>query len=312
MIHASVIVPARDAAHTLPRTLDALRDQETDFAYEVLVVDDGSRDATADLVRAAGEPVRLVGPLERGKGAALARNAGVRESKGALLAFCDSDCFPVRGWLAAGVRALEHAELVQGKALPEPGVPIGPFDRSLWVTREAGLWETANLFTTRAIFDRVGGFEDTVITAGKRPMGEDVWFGWRAKRSGARSAFCSQALVHHAVFGQGAREYVAERSRRRHFPELVSLMPELREAFLFRGVFLDSRTAALDGALAAVLLVALSRKSRYLLGTLPYAHLAWPRAREHGWIAPTVDLAADLLGAWALARGTLTTGTPVL
>jgi hypothetical protein len=83
----------------------------------------------------------------------------VAESSGTALAFCDADCYPTKGWLAAGVRALEHAELVQGKVVPEPEVAMGPFDRSLWVTSSVGLWETANLFVTRDLFERVGGFE---------------------------------------------------------------------------------------------------------------------------------------------------------
>ena len=128
------------------------------------------------------------------------------------LAFCDADCFPEKGWLSAGVRALEGAELVQGRVLPDPGAEMGPFDRSLWIGKEVGLWETANLFVTRALFDRVGGFEDWPRVAEGKAMAEDVWFGWRAKRSGARSSFCPEALAYHAPATKDPFE-LAERVR---------------------------------------------------------------------------------------------------
>lgn len=318
MCLVSVIVPARDAAATLPRALEHLGAQETAFDYEVLVVDDGSRDDTPLLVEAASAPVRLVRPGPRSAGAvgaAVARNRGVADAKGSLLAFCDSDCYPTPGWLAAGARALERAELVQGMVLPEPGVAIGPFDRSLWVIGESGLWETANLFVTRNLFEVVGGFQQCVRTPDARPMGEDAWFGWRAKRHGARSAFSADALVHHAVFPQRPRDYVAELPRRRHFPELVRLMPELRDNFLYRRLFLDARTAAFDAALASAAAAALLHRAWPLAAALPYGWMAARRARPHGRAAlgvAAVDLAADLTGAWALARGSVGARSVVL
>lgn len=308
-VSASVVVPARDAGGTLARTLACLCAQEAPFPYEVIVVDDESTDDTPAIAASAGAPVRLVRQPAAGAGAA--RNRGVAEASGDLLAFCDADCFPQLGWLAAGVRALESAGLVQGKVLPEPGVSIGPFDRSLWITHEVGLWETANLFVTRAVFDRAGGFEDWLGGAGGRPMGEDVWFGWRALRAGARSAFCAEALAHHAVFPGSPHAYVAERRRLRHFPALARKIPELREHFFYRRVFLNERTAALDGALAAVGLAALLRRPWPLAGVLPYGRVASGR-HTRGRKVIAVDVLADLVGLAALLRGSAENRSPVL
>ncbi len=313
LIGASVIVPAHDAQATLSKTLERLRAQEAPFAYEVIVVDDGSRDATAEIAAAAGEPVRVV--RKQSTGAGDARNRGVAESRARALAFCDADCFPAAGWLAAGVRALEHASLVQGKVLPEPGVRIGPFDRSLWITHEGGLWETANLFVTRELFDLVGGFGGSLAPLGERPFGEDVRFGWRAKRMGARSAFCAEALSHHAVFPQRAGAHVAERRRLRHFPLLVDAVPELREAFLYRRVFLSPRSAAFDVACGGVLAALALRRPWPLLAALPYARALRSSVRAHPQLMSEVaaaELAADLLGALALARGSFEARTAVL
>src|ERR1700685_2556373 len=74
---ASVIVPARNAARTLARTLSAISGQELDGGYEVLVVDDGSTDATAAI--AAGMPgVTLL--QQAPVGPAPARNLGAEHA----------------------------------------------------------------------------------------------------------------------------------------------------------------------------------------------------------------------------------------
>jgi glycosyltransferase involved in cell wall biosynthesis len=311
---ASVIVSARNAEATLERALACLIAQDADFGYEVVLVDHASSDSTAEIAAAAGPPVRLIHAPGDGTTPVGPRNLGVAEARGGILAFTDADCFATPRWLAAGVRALERADLVQGRVVPDPSVPMGPFDRSLWVTRLAGLWETANLFITRELFDAAGGFEDWLAPDG-RPMGEDVWLGWRAERLRGRSAFCAEALVHHAVFPRGARDYVAEHARRRHFPEIVARVPELRRTFLHRRWFLDARTAAFDGALAGVAVAAASRRAWPALAAVPYLRRWTARARTHPGEAATVlaaDAAADLVGAWSLARGSLEARTPVL
>jgi glycosyltransferase involved in cell wall biosynthesis len=312
VIRASVIVPARDAEATLPRTLAALADQEGAPAFEVVVADDGSSDGTAAIVERAG--ARLV-RLD-GAGPAEARNAAVAAASGAVLAFCDADCYPTAGWLSAGAGALAHADLVQGRVLPDPRARLGPFDRSLWVTRETGLYETANLFATRGLFDRVGGFERWLEPVFGKEMAEDVWFGWRARRAGARTAFCAEALSHHAVFQRTWPEYVEERRRLRHFPELAAKLPELRETLFHRRVFLNRRTMKLDLALAGLVAAGVRRSALPLLSAAPYAlelrRHAKDRAGE-GWRnVAAVDAAADVMGTLALAHGSVAARTPVL
>ena len=96
-IKYSVIIPAYNAKKTISFTLEALLSQEGIEAGEVIVVDDGSSDNTADLVKKY--PVRLI--QQANKGPASARNYGVREAKGEIVLFTDSDCIPQPGWLKA-------------------------------------------------------------------------------------------------------------------------------------------------------------------------------------------------------------------
>lgn len=300
----SVIVPARDAAATLPALLAALAAQQDAPPYELIVADDGSRDATAALAQAAGARVVRTG----GRGPGAARNAARAVASAAVLAFTDADCVPAPGWLAAGVRAVDAGhDLVQGRVVPA-GL-AGHWDRTVRVAGLTHLYETANLFIRAARFDDLGGFERWIDPLRSKELAEDVWLGWRARRAGADIAFAADAVVAHAVFPRGPGGYVAERARLRFFPELAARIPELRDAVFYRRAFLSRRTAAYDLAAAAVVAAAVTRRPALLLGGVPYARqvlaVAGPAGRRRGPLVAAVEVAADSVGAAALLAGSV-------
>jgi glycosyltransferase involved in cell wall biosynthesis len=309
----SVIVPAHDAEATLPRTLDALSRQQVEVSYEVIVVDDGSRDGTGAI--AAGAPGVRVVSQRRAGGAAAARNRGAAEARGRVLAFTDSDCMPQPDWLSAGLACLARGRsLVVGTVRPERGVHMGPFDRSLVVERETGLYETANMLVERSLFDRAGGFEGWIEDRG-RPLSEDTWFGWRVRRAGAATAFCSAAVVEHEVFPRRALDYVRERRRLRHFPAMAARVPELRDQLFTTRLFLSPRTATFDLAVAGGVLAVLARSPLPLAAALPYGRHVYRRVRPFRRRAPlvgAVDLVADAVGLASLLAGSVRQRTPVL
>jgi glycosyltransferase involved in cell wall biosynthesis len=312
----SVIIPARDAAPTLERTLDALSSQTLDGDYEVVVVDDGSRDRTPEIVRGYGSVARLVAnPQSRGPGGA--RNRGVQEARAPVLAFTDADCFPTAGWLAAGLAKLGEADLVQGRVEPDPTVERTPFDRSLAVDRDGGFYQTANLFVRRELFDAVGGFHDWVLEAHpdrrwtpdrrrgratRTPIGEDTLFAWKALRRGARSAFAPDALVHHAVVPGGLRDGIADRWHwSRDMAGLAALVPELRHTTFHRRFFFNQVSASFDLALAGLLATTVSGRGTWMMASRPYIrHLL---GDSHRW-APG-PRAAYILGAPVMDLATL-------
>jgi glycosyltransferase involved in cell wall biosynthesis len=310
MTDVSVVIPARDAAERIERTLAAIADQDFGGGYEVIVVDDGSRDATALVAERAG--ARVV-RNQTALGPAGARDAGVAVSTGGIIAFTDSDCAPDRGWLRAGFAACEHADLVQGRVEPDSGHPPGPFDHTISVRGESLLYETANLFVRREWFDRVGGFR-AFIDPAEGHFGEDVLFAWSARRLGARPAFSADALVRHEVVARPASEWLRERRRLALFPELIRAVPELRER-MPAGIFLSSRTALFDLALAALVVSVLSGRRWPLLAALPYARRSL-RTRDPLTRAALHDNAAlvagDCVGFAALLRGSMRARTLVL
>jgi glycosyltransferase involved in cell wall biosynthesis len=311
----SVVVPAYNSAGTLAATLQALAAQDLETAYEVIVVDDGSTDETAQIAERAAPLVSLVRrSRDESRGAGAARNAGVTAARGRWLAFTDADCVPTRRWLGEGLAALARADFVQGAVAPDKSRKRMPFDHTVWVQHRSGLFETANLFVSRADFERVGGFEDISDTSTGRPFGEDAWLGWRLVRSGVSFEYCPDALVHHEVIPRGPLAFVDERRRRQRFPALVARIPELREQFFVR-YFLSGRTFAFDLAVLTALVAAFSGFWPLAILTAPYlvmlvrGAIGWRRWAPQVFV---VHLAADVVSLGALLFGSIRQRTLVL
>ena len=305
----SVVIPVRNGAATIADALDALETQRYDAPYEVIVVDDHSSDATREIARSSPVVTRLV-ELD-GVGPGRARNAGADVAQAQRIAFLDADCRPAPAWLKAGVTALERAELVIGETRPRPDRELGAFDRTLGVSGCTPLFESANLFVRRDLFDRLGGFESWLGPRGGKELGEDVWFGWRAVRAGAHITACPDALVHHEVFPRGPAEYAAERWRLRFFPAMARRMPELRRALFHRRIFLNERQARFDAAVLGLTLAALTRRPLLGAAAIPYAQTLARDLRE-GPKLPPARVAADSVALTALLFGSVRSRTILL
>ena len=105
----SVVVCTYNRATKLPSSLEALSRQTVGDRAEVIVVDDGSTDTTAQVARAYD--VRLLRHAGN-RGLAAARNTGVQASRAPIVAFTDDDCVPDRHWLELLLRAYERPEVL--------------------------------------------------------------------------------------------------------------------------------------------------------------------------------------------------------
>lgn len=208
----SVIVAAYQAQRTLPALLDALARQDAKFAFETVVVDDGSTDETAALARAAG--VRVVS--QDNAGPAAARNRGWREANADRILFTDSDCVPHRDWVRRMNAALADGFDVAGGSygIANPGHLLADCVHAEIRWRHSRLPESVefagsfNLGATREALEAVNGFDETYPTA----SGEDNDLSYRLRDAGFRIRFVPAALVdHHHPTSLG--RYLGEQAR---------------------------------------------------------------------------------------------------
>lgn len=267
MAEVTVIVPVRDGAASLPALLNSLWGQElARDRYEVVVVDNASRDRTGEVAAAHGAQV-IVEPRPN---RALARNAGARAANADLFAFIDADCTAAPGWLGALLDCHRRtvAPLVAGHVQIETQtVPnaIERFEAHWRFDQERGArqgWAaTANLLVTREAFEAIGGLDVSY-----RHIGEDVDFCLRAGIAGFGLAYCGSAVVRHEAereLGPALRRaffhgYSAAQVRRRlgrghvawRDPRILLLPRRALEFFRIDPATLDPRERRVQTALA--------------------------------------------------------------
>ena len=163
----SFIVPAFNEAALLGATLDALHAAGSALGqpYEILVVDDGSTDATADVARRHAARVLSVSHRH----IAATRNAGAREATGEMFLFVDADTIVNGAVTEAAVDAMRAGAVGGGAALRFDGA-VPRYARVLtpvvvWLFRVFRIAPGCFLFCTRSAFFSVGGFDETFFGA---------------------------------------------------------------------------------------------------------------------------------------------------
>jgi len=207
MIDYSVIIPAYQAEATLPRCLAALDDQSVaPDRYEIIVVDDGSRDNTAAAAeklarsdRSGRPPVRVIRASHGGP--ARARNIGAAAAQGRILLFTDADCEPAPDWLqhmtdaveADGVSGVKGAYRTHQRSWVARFVQQeyqDKYDRML-PQSSIDFVDTYSAAYRREVFEAGGGFDPALS------VNEDQELSFRLASQGKRLIFAPQALVYH-------------------------------------------------------------------------------------------------------------------
>lgn len=220
-VDVTVIVATRNRAPLLPDCLTSLTTQKSVVNLEIIVVDNGSDDATSQLVqqwsRRDGK-VRLIEQPE--VGLSRAKNAGIRDAEGELLLFTDDDVVVPDDWLAAYVAFFS---MPRG-SLALAGGPVLPIQQDLspwpqWVDatdladlprlyhgaeermlREFEWIWGANMAAQRGVFEELGGFDETLGRSGDH-VGtyEDVELSDRIRGARGEVWYCPGASVYHRI-----------------------------------------------------------------------------------------------------------------
>jgi glycosyltransferase involved in cell wall biosynthesis len=200
MLEATVIVATRDRAEFLRDCLACLARQAAIGRFDVIVVDNGSRDATPEVIAQAAATtnglVRGLAVAEPNRGKA--RNAGLAAAGGRIIIFCDDDTLPPEHFVEAHLAAHASAangdavervvsgpiiNVPDGTALPEPS-PAN-FSRAFFCT--------CNVSAPRRALEQIDGFDERYDLYGW----EDTDVGVRLRALGLRRSFAWGAYIYH-------------------------------------------------------------------------------------------------------------------
>ena len=195
----SVVIPAYNAGETIGEAVKrSLSQAKGSLEVEVIVVDDGSTDGTADIAESAGATVIR----QQNAGPAAARNRGWQNASGRFICFIDSDCLPIATWLE---------NLLDGFTDSQVGAVAGSYDiantsswLARWVHREimerhgrmpasVRAFGSYNVSIPRYVLEATGGFDP----AYRKASGEDNDLSYRIIKRGWQISFRPQAKVAH-------------------------------------------------------------------------------------------------------------------
>ena len=196
----SIIVPTLNGASRIGNCLDALLKQTTGQEAEILVVDDGSADNTAEVV-AGYSGVRLI--RQSNAGPAVARNRGAMEAFGSIILFTDDDCVPTTGWLTAMTEpfndpytvGVKGAYRTSQKRLAARFVQLEYEDkyRLMSDVSEIDFIDTYSAGFRRDRFLELDGYDTSFPVA----CAEDVELSYRMSARGWKMKFVPSAIVYH-------------------------------------------------------------------------------------------------------------------
>jgi glycosyltransferase involved in cell wall biosynthesis len=224
----SVVICTFNRSALLRDSILAVLDQDFPFAqYEVIVVDNNSSDNTkevvAELARAAPTAIRYV--FEARQGLSYARNTGISETRGKIIAFTDDDIDAEKNWLQEIVSAFESPEV---DCVGGPIRPVWPGIKPEWITPR---WESAlsvsefelarpsgefkwphypwgaNIAFRRETFEQFGLFPTNLGRVGKNLLSnEEIALCRRIEKGGRRIKFAPKAVIHHKISPERIRK----------------------------------------------------------------------------------------------------------
>ena len=202
MVRISVIIPAHNDRERLKLCLEALSQQTLQAdEYEVIVVDNRSDPPLQDIV----EQFSFCRYASESKpGSYAARNTGLKEARGEIFAFTDSDCIPAPDWLESGCKTLTELAsngCIGGKIElfaknPEKPNAVELYELIFGLNQQSNVEKhhfaaTANMFTTRHTLETVGPFNTQLKSGG------DLEWGRRVHSADRPIVYAANTVIRH-------------------------------------------------------------------------------------------------------------------
>jgi glycosyltransferase involved in cell wall biosynthesis len=190
----SIVIATKDRAEYLDRALESFGKQIGAPSFEVIVVDNGSTDATPQIVEHArnNQTYDISYVYEERPNRGAARNRGVSAAQGHLVLFCDDDIYAPPGFLSAHDQAHTVSNLVVSGPIinvpdyhERPKPALANFSRAFFCT--------CNVSVPKVALDAVGGFDEQFHLYGW----EDTELGVRLREHGMRAKFAWDAYIWH-------------------------------------------------------------------------------------------------------------------
>ena len=236
----SVVIPSYNSEQTIEKCLKALLTQTFQGDYEIILVD-SSADATPSIVKNNFPKIKFF-HLKTKTDPGTARNIGIREAKGGIIAFIDSDCIALPDWLEKIVSAHESSyNIVGGSVTPANN----PKDAVGWAGYMAEFRQflpelpkgevrhipTCNISYKKEIFQRFGLFD------GKYYPQEDLVYNYNLIKSGEKMLFVPNIRVYHTHRSRIIQFLAHQEKIGRITAKVLKILP-LEGAFIVRSLFL--------------------------------------------------------------------------
>lgn len=312
---ASILIPTFNGASRIGRCLDVLMPQVAGRDVEILVVDDGSTDNTAQVVGGYSN-VRLISQANAGPAAA--RNRGAREAKGRILLFTDDDCVPMPDWLDAMLAQFADPTVVgvkgiyrtHQKSIAARFVQIEYEDKYRLMANLPSIdfIDTYSAGFIRDRFQEMHGYDTSFPVA----CAEDIELSYRMSARGWKMKFVPGAIVYHThpstvssylkkkykfAFWRmlAVRKNPGKGVKDSHTPQVMKLqllfVPALVVAILFDLILPWSVS------LSALVVAA------FLLSTVPFALRAFKKDPVIGLLSPLLLAARSCAQMFGVAAG---------
>lgn len=196
----SVIIPTHNNDDTILENIQSILNQSyPKEKLEVIYINDGSTDKTTEILNQYKNKFKIF--YQQNRGVAAARNLGLKNAKGQVIAFTDADCFPDINWLINLIKRYSpkdesigaiggslpnaKAENILEKYLAETNP-----DKQSHINDPSPYLLTANVAYPRKILEKIGYFDEHLLS------GEDADISWRISRAGYKLIYVPEAVVY--------------------------------------------------------------------------------------------------------------------